>query len=99
MAERLVIRGRDQTHLVVGVQRQVDAVRSVLVEAGLDVPVRGALCFVGTELPWLDESVDGVPLRGRRGLAKLLKREGPFDAPSREAIARVLDQRFRPAVS
>ena len=97
VTERLSIRGRDQTALVEGVQRQVDAVRRVLTEAGADVPVRGVLCFVGTELPWLDESIGGVPLRGRRGLAKLLKRPGPLTAEAREALARVLEERFVPA--
>jgi hypothetical protein len=97
LVERLYISGRDQTKLLDGLQRQVDVVRHVLTEAGSEVPVRGVLCFVGTELPWLDESIAGVPLLGRRGLAKLLKGPGPFGPEAREAVAQLLADRLMPA--
>ena len=75
--EALFINGRDQTRLVHGLLKQVDAVRHELsaVEAG--IAVQGALCFVGTELPWFgSSSIADVPVVGRRGLAKLLLRQG-----------------------
>ena len=92
--ERLYIRGRDQTDLVLGLAKQVTAVRRELEKLGDDVPVRGALCFVGTGLPWLGERIGDVPLVGPRRLAKLLKRDGPLSAEDRRRVAGLLDQRF-----
>jgi hypothetical protein len=70
--EELYVGGRKQTGLVDGLERQVESVRNVLADAGLSVPVRGALCFVGTDLPWIDETIRRVPLLGPRGLARLV---------------------------
>ena len=56
--------------------------------------MHGTLCFVGTELPWFGESIGGVPLVGRRGLAKLLKRPGELSHDGRVAIATFLATRF-----
>lgn len=78
--EQLRINGRDQSKLVEGVHRQVGAVQAVLSSIAPDVPIQGAMCFYGTELPWIDEDIDDIALRGRRGLAKLLRRPGPLDA-------------------
>lgn len=97
--EALVINGRDQTHLVHGLLKQVDAVRRELSTVGASIAVQGTLCFVGTELPWFgSSSITGIPLVGRRGLAKLLVRPGDVDSSDREAVAAFLDQRFPPAV-
>ncbi len=61
--------------------------------------VRGALCFVGTELPWFGSShLAEVPLVGRRGLGKLLAAPGDLTAQDREVIAQYLHGRFPPAV-
>ena len=96
--EALYINGRDQTRLVHGLLKQVDAVRRELSTVAASIAVKGALCFVGTELPWFgSSSIADVPLLGRRGLAKLLLRPGDFDANEREAVAAYLDQRFPPA--
>ncbi|MCU1678960.1 MAG: hypothetical protein JWM93_3718 [Frankiales bacterium] len=95
--EKLFIAGRDKTSLLDGLAWQVEVVRGVLLGVGADVPVRGALCFVGTELPWFGASIGGVPLVGRRGLAKLLKAAGDFDVADRAALAEYLDRRFVPA--
>ena len=96
--EGLYINGRDQTRLVHGLLKQVDAVRRELSTVAASIAVQGALCFVGTELPWFgSSSIADVPLLGRRGLAKLLLRPGDFDANEREAVAAYLDQRFPPA--
>lgn len=92
--ERLFIRGRDQTDLVLGLAKQVAVVRTQLAAAGRELPVRGALCFVGTELPVFGETIGDVPLVGRRGLAKLLKRSGPLAPDERARVARLLDRRF-----
>lgn len=71
--EQLYIGGRDQTRLVHGVQTQVAAVEAELARVEAPVPVRGVMCFVGTELPWLgSRDIAGIRLLGRRALAKLL---------------------------
>lgn len=93
----LRINGRDQSKLVEGVQRQLHAVRAALRDGGFDVPTAGGLCFYGTELPSIDEDVDGIALRGRRGMTKLLRRPG---ALGHEVVAEVhhhLDTAFPPA--
>ena len=96
--EALYINGRDQTRLVHGLLKQVDAVRRELSTVEASIAVQGALCFVGTELPWFgSSSIADVPLLGRRGLAKLLLRPGDVDTNDREAVAVFLDQRFPPA--
>lgn len=48
---RLFVGGQDRTSLLDGVRRQVDHVRSALADGPwAAVPVRGALCFVDTEI-------------------------------------------------
>jgi hypothetical protein len=95
--ERLYIGGRDKSVLIDGLRGQVEAVAAVLAQVDATVPVRGALCFVGTELPWFGESIGGVPLVGRRGLAKLLKQPGDLGAEERSAIVVYLASHFVPA--
>lgn len=98
--ERLYINGRDQTKLVEGVQRQVTAVSAELQASNALVPVYGALCFVGTELPWFGASaIDGVRLLGRRALRKLLLAPGDLADEERVVIAEFLGTRFVPAVA
>ncbi len=95
--ETLFINGRDKSSLLDGLSKQVDVVGETLASVGADIPVRGALCFVGSELPWFGETIGGVPLVGRRGLAKLMKQPGTLGSDEREAIAQYLDKRFVPA--
>lgn len=98
--ERLYINGRDRTPLVHGLLEQVAAVRTELGTVHADVPVRGALCFVGTELPWFgSSSIVHVPLVGRRGLTKLLRSPGDLDPVDRDAVAAFLHRRFPPAAA
>ncbi|MBB2925494.1 nuclease-related domain-containing protein [Cellulomonas cellasea] len=92
--ERLFIAGRDKTSLLDGLARQVDAVRTQLEAVDAPVQVRGALCFVGTELPWFGENIGDVPLVGRRGLGKILKRDGDLTAEERTVVAAYLADRF-----
>jgi hypothetical protein len=95
--EQLRINRRDQTKLVGGVHRQVDAVRAALSTFDPEMRVRGAMCFVGTDLPWLDEDIDGIALRGRRGLVKLLGRPGELDPEAITETHRHLAGTFPPA--
>jgi hypothetical protein len=94
---RLFISGRNGTKLLDGLSLQVETVRRVLSEVGADVWVRGVLCFVGAELPWFGDSIGNVPLVGRRGLGKILRKPGDLAAEDREALAAFLASRFVPA--
>lgn len=81
--------------MVHGLLKQVAAVRTALEAVHADVPVRGALCFVGTELPWFgSSSIVDVPLVGRRGLTKLLRSMGDPGPDDRDAVAAFLHRRF-----
>lgn len=91
---QLRINGRDQTKLVTGVQRQMEAVRVALYDVAPTTSVLGALCFYGTEMPWFSEEIDGVPLRGRRGLMKLLTRPGPLGTEQIADLHRRLAELF-----
>ncbi len=93
--ESLYINGRDRTPLVHGLVKQVEAVRRELETVQAGVIVRGALCFVGTELSWFgSSSIADVPLVGRRGLSNLLRASGDLEPVDRDAIAAFLDHRF-----
>lgn len=96
--ESLYINGRDRSPLVYGLLKQVAAVRAELEMVHADVPVRGVLCFVGTELPWFgSSSIVDVPLVGCRGLTKLLRSPGDLESADRDAVAALLHRRFPPA--
>ena len=95
--ERLYIAGRDKTALLQKLGNQIAAVTAALAALSAAVPVHGALCFVGTELPWFGETIGDIRLVGRRGLARLLKRPGDLAAEDRLAIAQFLANRFPPA--
>ncbi len=102
---KLVIRGRDQTKLVEGLRRQVDAVRGGLATLGQDVPVAGCFCFInpdgqpgGSGIPLFRTlTVDEFPLYYPRKLAKRLNRKGPLDGERIAVLAEALVERFPPA--
>lgn len=50
---KLTINGRDKSKLIDGLAQQVALVKDVMAEVAPGVPVRGALCFVDSELPAL----------------------------------------------
>jgi hypothetical protein len=95
--EQLFINNRNRTALVEGVHAQVRIVRTELFRAGHEVEVRGALCFVGVPVPWIGETLDGLPLVGPEELLILLDRAGELDAPRRADLAAALADRFVPA--
>ena len=65
----LKVAGRDQTKLVDDLAKQVALVTAPVAALELDIPVRGCLCFVDTELPLLGTpTIDGLTIFGRRGL-------------------------------
>ena len=98
--ERLYIRGRDSTKLLVSVRRQYDAVKAALsdLEGAHVVPVFSAFCFLGANLPLLwSDSIDGVPLYGPRRMAKAIRKEGPMNEGHRIKLLEHLAGRLPPA--
>jgi len=94
--EELWIGGRNRTSLVAGLVTQMHAVRAAIPDVAL--PVRGALCFVGTELPWFgSSSIQGVPLVGRKGLVRLLRVEVPAASHDVQVLNQRLATAFPPA--
>ena len=98
--ERLFVAGRDQTRLIDGVARQVQAVRAGLEDArGPSGRVRAILCFVGAE--WslfarpftLNETLITWPA----SLIGLLESEGALSATEIQTISSSLADRLRPA--
>jgi hypothetical protein len=74
--ERLIVGGRDRTHLIEGVCRQVAVVTELL---GGGVGVIGAMCFIESELPLFSKpKLEGVRIAGPRGVARLARRDGPY---------------------
>jgi hypothetical protein len=72
--EKLIVGGRDRTALVDGVLGQVDRVRSVLDDDGIEVT--GMLCFVDADWPKFGAffSIAGVQVVSPRRLGKILRR-------------------------
>ncbi len=96
----LRIAGRDRTHLIDGVEKQIDAVRDVVQRFSPEPPdVRGALCFVNTDgLPLLgSQSVRGVLIDGTRAVAKLARRPGPLTGEEISTLYERLGVRLPPA--
>lgn len=98
-SSRLQVNGRTRNKLVLGLARQVEAVRSELDAGGHhDVPTTGVLCFTEADFPLFARmQIDGYLLRHRRALAKELNASGPLSAPAIESLARNLSERFPPA--
>jgi hypothetical protein len=89
----LFINGRDQTHLVDGVERQMALVRQLLSEIATDdVEVRGALCMAQADgLPLIRHlNVRGVLIDGPKPVAKLARRPGSLTESLVEEIWRAL---------
>ena len=95
--EQLIVGGRDKTKLVEAMEWQVRAVRTALCDSGefADVPIVAALCFIDAEFPLFGTlRISDVEIKGLRGVAKLVAREGPLDAAARERLARHLAERL-----
>jgi len=92
--EKLLVRGRDQTRLVDGVQGQLARVA----EALPGVPLRGVLCFVEADWPLVggDFTVWGVAVCWPRRLVRLVEK-APHRGVDVDTVADELGARFRPA--
>ncbi len=99
--EHLRVRGRDSTHLVDKLDKQVEAVRTSVTGAGPfgDVPIQPALCFVDAFLPMFEAlSIRGVSVLGPKRTAKWLREAtGPYGESEREDIFEILDRQLPPA--
>jgi hypothetical protein len=93
---RLTIARRNQTKLIDGLDRQVDAVRRALARHGHDeVPVLGILCFTNADLPLLGAGkIRGHRLLHGRATARALNRSGPLAPEAIAAIAAELEASF-----
>jgi Nuclease-related domain len=98
-APKLLIRGRDCTKLIDGLDRQITAVRSALDRDGYEkVPIWGALCFTKADLPFLrTQKLRGHLLLYRKALAKRLNADGPLQPPVVEQLASHLAAVLPPA--
>jgi len=95
---KLTINGRDRSSLTAGLAKQVATVRNALADVDPDVVVRGALCFIDTELPMLGTlTFDGYPLLRARQLAKRLNADGPIDPAHARTLAGDVAERFAAA--
>lgn len=93
----LLINGREQTHLIDGVERQRGYVRAALGDSS--IKVRGALCFPDPEgLPMFSQlSVRDIVIDGPKPIAKLACRPGPLDGDRIDQVWRRLGHAFPPA--
>ena len=98
-APKLVIRGRDCTKLIDGLERQIAAVRSALDrEDHTEIPIRGALCFTRADLPFLrTQTIRGHVLVYRKALTKRLNASGPLQPLRIEELERHLAAALPPA--
>ena len=94
--DRLVVNERCATALLGQLGRQVDLVRASLDPEDATVEVRGALCFVDTELRLRQHEVDvaGCTITWPRALKRALQEPGPIDGGARHRIVRELARSF-----
>jgi hypothetical protein len=95
--ERLFVAGKDRTHLVDGIDRQVIAVENVLAKEGLDgVPVHAALCFVNSEWGWFAKpfSLNGVWVTWPEKLTELMLDWNAMPNAEVDRLARVVGSRL-----
>jgi hypothetical protein len=92
--EQLFINNRERTPLITVVGQQVAAVEAAL--AGHAVSVRGVICFLDSVLPWVTETVAGIPLVNQDDLLALIEQDGELDTDARAAVTALLQPRLLP---
>jgi hypothetical protein len=93
----LLIKSRDQTRLIDGVERQIAHVRASLRDLGEhEVEVRGALCFPDIDgLPHFRQlAVRDIAIDGPKPVSRLAARPGSLRAEDIDRIWRALGRRF-----
>lgn len=97
---KLTIAGRDRSRLVEGLARQVALVEAIVAQLAPAVAVRGALCFVDTELPLLKTlTFRGYPLLHAKGLAKRVNGAGPHADEELRLLAAEIGRRLPAAAA
>ncbi len=91
---KLTINGRDKSKLIDGLANQVTLVKAVMVEIAPNVPVRGALCFVDSDMPARKLTFKGFPLLNVKPLAKRINARGPLAQDHLNIIVSELARRF-----
>lgn len=96
--DRLQVGKRDCSHLAENMTWQVDAVRTALESADIEVmpPVVAVLCFIDGEWPllWRPQSYKGVRLEGTRSIKKLITRDQVLDVETLDKLAGILAVKF-----
>ena len=96
---RLMVGGRDRSKLLAGVHKQVARVEQALAPAVADgLRIRGALCFIDTELGWFQKpfELNGVLVTWGKPLRQRLVAPGPIEEAQRREIHRALASAFPP---
>ncbi|MDR0594414.1 MAG: NERD domain-containing protein, partial [Bifidobacteriaceae bacterium] len=90
--EKLLVGRRDCTGLVAGVLRQIEPVKSILSQAGLDAPIQAVLCFVEADWPLFGGAIQtqGVRVIWPGRLIKLLSAPGPLSEHEVDQLQRLL---------
>jgi hypothetical protein len=89
---RLYVGRNDQTKLIDGLTKQVEAVRAAVGEEFAHVPVCKALCFVSGDFELFGDSIEigGAHVVSPRALGKLIRTAGSLDRQSIDRIERLL---------
>ena len=95
----LTVAGRKQGKLLAGLDKQVNVVRAAVVELGITVKVRGALCFIDADWPWFRRPQD---LSGRwvgwpQALPEYLNAQGGLTEEGCHLITEHLAEIFKAA--
>jgi hypothetical protein len=91
---KLTINGRDKSKLIDGLVKQVELVKALMAEVAPGVPVRGALCFVDSDMTARKLTFQGVPLLNVKPLAKRINARGPLAEDHLHIIVSELARRF-----
>ncbi|MEZ4502658.1 MAG: nuclease-related domain-containing protein [Dehalococcoidia bacterium] len=99
--ERLFVGRRDCSKLLDGMRKQIGVVRDVLAPNSewADVPIAGALCFVGAEWGLFSRPIelDGITATWPKALVKTFQGHEVLSPLEIDAIARALGERLPPA--
>ena len=99
--ERLFVGRRDCSRLLEGIQKQLAVVRSVLQRSTelSDLPVSGALCFVGAEWSLFARpmQLDGVTVTWPKALVETFEKQQLLSAERIKTVARLLAEGLPPA--
>ncbi len=86
---RLYVNGRDQSKLVGGLAKQIDAVLAAIEDA--DIPIKSALCFVDSEWGLFAKpfQLGGVLVTWPRKLSEMIAETGPL---SRDQVIQIAER-------